>query len=157
ATRDGTLWIGSLGGLASWKDGKRTDHTEFANLQISMLFEDRAGKLWVGAAPIGGSARLCVREQDRFQCRGDDGRVGRWVSSAFEDRNGRFWVLTIDGLWRWAPDAPAFFPVPEPVADGSQTLAESVDGDLLVATRAGIRRFIDGKAGDLLVRADEST
>src|SRR5262245_13708349 len=34
AARDGTLWIGGLEGLASWKDGKRTDHPEFANLHI---------------------------------------------------------------------------------------------------------------------------
>src|SRR5262249_29673372 len=78
-------------------------------------------------------------------------------ASAFEDRKGQLWVLTLDGLWRWAPGAAEFFPLTEPGADGSQALAESDDGNLLVATRAGIRRFIDGKAGDLLVRADEST
>src|SRR5262249_8772825 len=34
AARDGTLWIGTLKGLASWKDGKLTDYPELAGQYI---------------------------------------------------------------------------------------------------------------------------
>jgi len=40
AARDGTLWIGTLKGLASWKDGKLTQYPELAGQAIYTLLED---------------------------------------------------------------------------------------------------------------------
>src|SRR5262249_25540784 len=46
AARDGTLWIGTLGGLASWKDGKLTSHRELSGTFVDALLEDREGTIW---------------------------------------------------------------------------------------------------------------
>ena len=43
AARDGTLWIGTLEGLASWKDGKLILYPEFAGQFINALLGDRDG------------------------------------------------------------------------------------------------------------------
>src|SRR5262245_60279452 len=57
--RDGTLWIGTRQGLASWNSGKLTDYPQLAGQSISRLLEDREGAVWAGgiAFPTG---RLCV-------------------------------------------------------------------------------------------------
>src|SRR6516225_444468 len=44
--RDGTLWIGTWKGLASWEDGKLTQYPELAGQIISALLEDREGTVW---------------------------------------------------------------------------------------------------------------
>ena len=50
--RDGTLWIGTSKGLASWKDGKLTSYAELAGHVINRMIEDRDGGAWVfGTTP----------------------------------------------------------------------------------------------------------
>src|SRR4029077_16867937 len=51
-TRDGTLWIGTLRGLASWKDGMLTRYTELDGQYIYALLEDREGALWASGSAI---------------------------------------------------------------------------------------------------------
>jgi len=41
--RDGTLWIGFSGGLASWKDGHLTRYAELSGARVLSLLEDRSG------------------------------------------------------------------------------------------------------------------
>jgi len=49
-----------------------------------------------------------------------------------------------DGLWRWKPGPPKFYPLAgEP--DGIQCFGEDTDGTLLVGWKGAIHRFIDGK------------
>src|ERR1700747_2987558 len=56
-TREGTLWIGTMEGLASWRDGKLTRYPDLAGLVIGSILEDRKGTDWVGSnyslAPAG--------------------------------------------------------------------------------------------------------
>src|SRR5580658_8614940 len=47
--RDGTLWIATLEGLASWKAGKLTNYPEVAGQIVSVLLQDRDGTVWFGA------------------------------------------------------------------------------------------------------------
>src|SRR5262245_61839996 len=49
-SRDGRLWIGTLEGLVSWKDGQLTSYPELAGMFIEALLEDHQGNVWVGAA-----------------------------------------------------------------------------------------------------------
>src|SRR5262249_49923519 len=46
AGRDGTLWIGTKNGLASWKNGKLTQHAELAGFAVGALVEDHEGSIW---------------------------------------------------------------------------------------------------------------
>ena len=143
ASRDGTLWIGTEKGLASWKDGKFTQHAEFAGRYIFSLLEDREGSVWVSAAAVP-SGKLCAIRNGSVQCFGDDGTFGRAVFNLYEDRKGNLWAGVVDGLWLWKPGPPKFFPLPGEL-DGIRAFNEDTDGTLLVGWKGGIHRFIEGR------------
>jgi signal transduction histidine kinase/ligand-binding sensor domain-containing protein len=146
AAHDGRLWIGTYKGLASWKDGKLTEYQELAGQTVDVLVQDRNGTVWAGGY-VGSSGRLCAIENGRAQCYGDDGRLGLWVASLFEDSRGNLWAGAQTGLWRWKPGPPKLFPMPfQVLGTSSQTVGESDDGALLIATEGGIRRIVDGRA-----------
>ena len=142
AARDGTLWIGTSKGLASWKDGKLTQHGELAGEYIFRLLEDHEGTVWAGTIGIP-AGKLCAIRNGIVQCSGVDA-AGRAILGLYEDRKGNLWVGVLNGLWRWKPGAPKFYALPgEP--NGIRALAEEDDGALLIGMRGGIRRFVDGK------------
>src|ERR1700741_2272495 len=58
-SRDGTLWVGTFKGLASWKDGKLRRYQDLTGLKISSLLEDHESTIWVGEWGISG-AKLCA-------------------------------------------------------------------------------------------------
>ena len=66
------------------------------------------------------------------------------IVGLFEDSKGSLWVGVATGLWRWKPGPPIFHPLAGEL-NGIQGLAEGDDGALLISTRDGIRRFVDGK------------
>src|SRR6266436_9244856 len=109
--RDGTFWIGTSKGLASWKDGKLTQYAELAGQYIYALLEDREGALWASgfADPTG---RLCAIRNANVECFGDDGSLGRGAFNLYEDSNGNLWAGVKDGLWRWRPGPPKFYSLP---------------------------------------------
>src|SRR5882724_1101797 len=145
AARDGTLWIGTWNGLASWKDGRLTQYPELAGYYIFSLLESREGTIWVSRrsnSPEGG--RLCAIRNGNVQCYGEDEILGRGVFNLYEDHNGNLWAGVKNGLWRWRPGPPKFYALPgEP--DGIQALGEDAHGTLLVGWHGGIHRFVDGK------------
>jgi signal transduction histidine kinase/ligand-binding sensor domain-containing protein len=146
AAQDGRLWIGTYKGLASWKDGKLTVYRELVGQTIDVLVEDREGTVWAGgyAGPVG---RLCAIQNGRAQCYGDDGRFGLWVASLYQDSRGNLWAGAQTGLWRWKPGPPKLYPMPDSlIGTSSQTMNESDDGSLLIATEGGIRKLFDEKA-----------
>src|SRR4029434_155320 len=110
AARDGTLWIGTDKGLASWKDDKLTLYAELAGRGIASLLEDREGSVWAGAwmTPTG---KLCSIHNGNVQCYGEDGAFGHGVFGSYEDRKGNLWVGVSNGLWRWKPGPPKFYPM----------------------------------------------
>jgi signal transduction histidine kinase/ligand-binding sensor domain-containing protein len=140
ATRDGRLWIGTNDGLASWKDGKLTQHPEIVGQHVTRLLEDHEGTLWAGgSATLAG--RLCAIQSGRAQCYGEDGRFGRNVSSLYEDSRGNFWAGAETGLWRWKPGPPKLFPTPAT----AQALIEGDNRAVLIAMNGGIQQLVDGK------------
>jgi signal transduction histidine kinase/ligand-binding sensor domain-containing protein len=144
AERDGTLWIGTLKGLVSWKNGKLTHYPELAGQSVDTLLVDREGTLWAGGYK-GPTATLCAIQNGRAHCHGDGSSLGEWVASLYEDRGGNVWVAAQTGLWRWRPGPPKLYPMPHSVIGTSQTLNESDQGTLLIATQDGISQLVDGK------------
>src|SRR5215211_486633 len=141
--RDGTLWIGTEKGLASWKDGKLTQYAELAGYYIFKVLEDREGSVWASGLAVS-AGRLCAIRNGSVQCFGDDGSLGRGAFNLYEDSKGNLWAGVKDGLWRWKPGPPKFYPLTgEP--DGIQCFGEDNDGTLLVGWNGGIHRFTDGK------------
>ena len=66
-TRDGTLWIGTTNGLASWNGGKLVQYAELAGRQIFALLEDQEGTVWAtgNSVTIG---KLCAIRNGNVQC-----------------------------------------------------------------------------------------
>jgi signal transduction histidine kinase/ligand-binding sensor domain-containing protein len=143
--RDGTLWIGTSQGLASWKDGKLTQYPELAGQWVrAPMLEDSEGTIWVGGVGFPPPAKLCAIHQGSVHCYGEDGGFVNGIRSVYEDRGRNLWVGVRDGLWRWKPGPPEFYPAPGP-GMGIQGLAEADDGALLFGPRTGVRRLVGSK------------
>ena len=142
--RDGTLWIGTAKGLASWKDGRLVErYVELAGQFVFRLLEDDEGMVWASAWALS-NGWLCEIGKGGVQCKGTDGALGPNAPDLYEDSKHNFWAGVQNGLWRLKPGSPKFYSVPgEP--DGIHGLAEDDDGALLIGTHSGIRRFVDGK------------
>jgi len=142
-TRDGTLWIGTDRGLASWKAGKLTQYEGLAGSYVADLLEDREGSIWMRR--LVSVWTLCAIRQGRVECHGENGSPGADASGLYEDSRANLWVETRDGLWRWRPGPPRFYPLPFQDS-GIRALAEDEDGALLMLRSGGIRRLVNGEA-----------
>src|SRR6266571_8573459 len=69
--RDGTLWIATPNGLASWKDGTLSRY--LAGESVLPLIEDREGTVWAGVRALG-NGRLCSIQKGSVRCYGGNGR-----------------------------------------------------------------------------------
>ena len=136
--RDGTLWIGTLNGLASWKDGKFTTYPEMAGRKVFPLLEDHEGTIWAG-----GRTKLCSIRNARMDCHSGEGSPGAGVYGLYEDTQQNLWVGVPNGFWRWKPGPPKFFPAPSDIA-GILGLGEDDQHALLIGVKGGIRRFVNG-------------
>jgi signal transduction histidine kinase/ligand-binding sensor domain-containing protein len=142
--RDGSLWIGTREGLASWKDGKLTQHTELAGQLVITLLEDREGTVWAGGWATS-TGRVCAIQSRSAKCYGEDGSLGHGVYSFYEDSRGSLWLGAVTGLWRWKPGPPKLYPMQDP-RPGINSLIEGDNGALLIAMRNGIRRLVEQKS-----------
>jgi len=146
AAHDGALWIGTEAGLARWKEGTLTRSERLAGRHVGRLVEDREGSIWATTF-FNREWTLCEIHGDHVECHGDNGEPGAGAISLHEDRAGQLWVGTAgrdNGLWRWRPGAPKFYPLPQQ-ANGIRGLAEDADGALLISLDGGVRRFVDGE------------
>ncbi len=105
----GTLWIGTIRGLASLRDGKVTSHSPdpIPGRIVGGIIEDRAGHLWVGSdtglyrsrAPLAQGPPALVRVPDQ-PARTIETRV------MFLDRDGTLWIgAVLEGLVRYQDGA----------------------------------------------------
>src|ERR1700756_2614577 len=140
--RDGALWIGTHTGLASWKDGKLTNYSEFAGLTITALLEDHEGTVWIGGygSPAG---KLCAAKGSTIQCYGA-GQFGSGVAALYEDHKDNLWVSAANGLWRWCPGPPENYAYPRGVV-WAFSLIEDDSGALLMGTNEGLKQLVGGK------------
>jgi ligand-binding sensor domain-containing protein len=137
--RDGTLWIATFTGLASWKDGKLTQVPELDGQRVVALLEAHDGSIWISTYPVSGGSVCDIRNRV-VHCE----KLPAGSESLYEDKMGRLWVGLSNGIWRWKPGTPEFFPIP--VDDyGVTSFAEDEQGHLLFGSHAGIRRLIDGR------------
>src|SRR5580692_5738596 len=143
--RDGTLWIGTRKGLASWKYGKLTRYPGLAALIIGSILEDRNGAVWVGGSySVASSGKLCAIDGTNVDCYGSDGALGNGVTGLYEDSHDVLWVVGRDGVWRWRPGPPTFYHMPFGTSS-VQNLGEAGDGTLLIPLPGKLARFRGGK------------
>ena len=107
----GFLWVGTVAGLNRY-DGSRfttyhhdpKDPASLAGETVTALFEDSHKRLWVGA----GGLDLYDRDRDRFDLRqlqrAANAPGALSVRSICEDHQGRLWIGTEEGLFRYDPE-----------------------------------------------------
>ena len=142
--RDGTFWIGTMGGLASWRDGKLTRYTDLAGLVIGSILEDRNGTVWVSSYSLASPGKLCAIDGTDIDCHGSGGALPKGVSFLYEDSHDALWMVARDGVWRWRPGPPRFYHMPFRTAVAPE-LGEAGDGTLLIPLPGRLARFGGGK------------
>jgi len=139
---DGTLWIGTLKGLASWKDGKLRQYPEVAGALTGHFLEDREQTVWFGVL-VTAKASLCAIHDGKVACYGA-GAFGTFAVPLHNDHKGNLWVSSQTGLWRWAPGSPERYAFPH-----ASTLVTGVSEDefgaLLLGTDDGLKRLAAGR------------
>jgi len=102
---DGALWVGTQHGLNRFDpDTRRFERVEAGGSYVLALRFDREGRLWIATADSGlsrldrGSGRLEVFRHDPA----DPGSISsNAVFEIAEDRQGRIWIGTDQGVDRW--------------------------------------------------------
>jgi PAS domain S-box-containing protein len=93
STRDGTLWIGGVGGLFTLNRGVSGFTSRGGNLghkQVTVIFEDRRGRMWIGLDDT-----LSLLTGNSFHpVHAPGGRLGMIVSIA-EDNDGKLWAVSL--------------------------------------------------------------
>jgi signal transduction histidine kinase/ligand-binding sensor domain-containing protein len=160
ADREGSLWIGTNGGLARWTAGRLqilpvTD--PLAKASVLALMEDREGNIWAGTEADG----LHILRDQRFRTIGArEGLSSDQTTTVVEGASGKLWVGTSGGgLNALNPvhgdtGAAGVYPVLDVLlSDVILSLAAAPNGDLWVGTPDGLNR-IRGSAVDAFTSAD---
>jgi ligand-binding sensor domain-containing protein len=142
--RDGTFWIGTMDGLASWRDGRLTRYPDFAGLVILSIFEDRNGTVWVGNYSLTSPGKLCAIDGTNVDCHGSSDALPKGVSFLYEDSHDVLWVVAPDGVWRWRPGPRRLYHMPFGTTVAPD-LGEAGDGTLLIPLPGRLARFGGGK------------
>jgi signal transduction histidine kinase/CheY-like chemotaxis protein/streptogramin lyase len=154
-TRDGTFWIGAHGlgkydretDAFSYYRNDPQDEKSLGDNAITLIFEDRESRLWLGTFSSG--LNLFDREREKFTRFINDPNdpnsiSGNTVLSMTQDKAGILWVGTTNGLNRYDPESGQFTVFAE--KDGLSNnvvyaVQEDYSGNLWMSTNAGFSRF----------------
>lgn len=147
--KDGTVWIGTTSGLATWDKGlvRRMDFGgRFAGRLIKSLHCAAGGIVWIGVEGVG-VFRLAQGEMSQLS----DSAMDEWLQDAqclLTDPRGRLWVA-VGGDAVLCQDAGVWHRYRIPVRSGSpstKVLAVEADGSIWAgSSSAGLYQFRDGK------------
>jgi signal transduction histidine kinase/ligand-binding sensor domain-containing protein len=163
--REGSLWIGTNGGLARWVSGEKVQllpiTDPLASASVLSLMEDYEGNLWVGTETGG----LHILRDQRFRTVGArEGRSSDATTAVVEDNSGTLWVGTngsgLNALRRSGTGAVTKSGAIKNysvrnglLSDVILSLAAAPNGDLWAGTPDGLNRIRGGKV-DAFTSAD---
>ena len=152
---DGSLWIGTRGGLNHLKDGRIraiTTRDGLSSDRLHTLWEDREGALWIGTEG-GGLNRLIEGRVSHFTTK--EGLSNDSIMSLAEDREGSLWIGTAGGgLNRLRDGSMTTLTTKEGLShDFVGPLAEDAEGTLWIGTSGGgLNRVQDGRVTHFTMR-----
>src|SRR5688500_4434961 len=125
-TRDGFLWLTTLGGLVRY-DGLRFQVFNTGNTKglrtgrLTFLFEDQEGNLWIGTE---GQGIARYRDGTFTTYTTENGLPDNQITKLESDANGNTLLLARDTWWRWTGEsfAPYSPTNGEPVKDIKQRM-----------------------------------
>jgi signal transduction histidine kinase/ligand-binding sensor domain-containing protein len=159
--RDGSLWIGTPGGLSHLKDGELFNYKTTPNSPgINDIIEDHAGTIWVTRYRMNdGGGSLCRVDGDKLRCYGEkDGNPGKYAIGLVEDTAGNIW-FGCKMLCRWASDSFSFYfkdQLKNPAGDGVLRVAAGPSGSVWASLggtgrKLGVQYYSEGKWASYVV------
>jgi ligand-binding sensor domain-containing protein len=144
--RQGTLWIGTGGGLFRFRDGAFTRYTTANGLssnRVLSIYEDHEGSLWIGTTD-GGLNRFKSQRVVNYTRR--EGLSDDKIWTVFEDRGGTLWVGGADGsVDRLRPGESTFERYTQ-LGNIALSMDQDTSGDLWIGTQgAGLVRLHEGR------------
>ncbi|MGA3373110.1 MAG: two-component regulator propeller domain-containing protein [Terracidiphilus sp.] len=150
---EGSLWIGTNGGLVRWVAGDKVQllpvTDPLASASVLAIMEDREGNLWVGTETGG----LHILRDQRFHTLGvRDGLSSDNTTTVVEDNAGTLWVGTagsgLNALGRntsGQPSIRSYSARDGLLSDVILSLAAAPNGDLWIGTPDGLNRIRGGR------------
>src|SRR5712664_468610 len=143
----GQLLFGSYAGIRRLVDGRVQPYPSSGSAhrwQVTRMFRDHDGGLWVGTADHG---LVHIHPQGRTDSFSQaDNLSGDYVTRFLEDREGSIWVTTLDGVDRFRAYA---IPTISTRQGLSNTVAWSVltskDGSVWIGTSSALNRWKNGQ------------
>ena len=144
--RQGSLWIGTAGGLSRFKDERFTNYTTkdgLADDNVVSIYEDHLGDLWIGTG--GGLSRLRQGRFTNFTTK--DGLPDDVVLLTYEDQQGNLWIGTDGGgLARFRDGKFEIYSTNNGLPnDVVLSIYEDREGCLWIGTNGGLGRYKDGQ------------
>jgi signal transduction histidine kinase/ligand-binding sensor domain-containing protein len=155
AARDGSLWIGMVGGLAHWANQHLTTYGKEEGWNVGQIMEDQDGRIWFSHEGSGDySQSLCEVIGSGVRCYGSqDGIPPIGEGALMQDTRGNFWLGGHAAILRWRPGSSHLYPIKPLEADfgasGVNALVAASDGSLWVGIQAtgkglGLQHMVDG-------------
>jgi len=145
-SKDGSIWIGTEGGLARYRNGdfkSFTDKNGLPDVSIRGVCEDRHGVIRI--ATRRGLSSL-TRDDSISTINIGIGTIANALRSVCEDREGNLWVSSNEGVTRESVTGRTFYSVSEGLPDKVATVVyEDRAGRIWAGSYGGVACLVDGK------------
>ena len=148
-TRDGYLWVATLGGLmrfngADFKAIPQLNLPGVPNRVVRAMFLDRQDRLWLGMdrGPV-----ICLGADSARAFSAKEGLPDTRATTMAQDRDGAVWIAFSSGLCRIKEGRVTTFGPAEglPPGRGSTSVASDAQGELWFSRGAQVGVFRDGE------------
>jgi ligand-binding sensor domain-containing protein/signal transduction histidine kinase len=142
-TRDGTMWVGTIGGLYRMAPEADSFHrVEETSGTVRFLHETSDGTLWIGTI---GHGIYKYRNHQFSQMTAPDSLPSNTTLNLFEDVEKNIWIGTQEGMVRLSKTPVEIVALPDSGDYDAETVYQDHNRDLWVAA-ANLFRFHNGKA-----------